>query len=90
MFLMLVFISLLIYYVFLWGDYIRLLIFLEVIRLWLICIIIEILVVQYINIDYFILCLVFLVSESSLGFILFIFYVRMESEVVKKLSLAQF
>jgi len=34
--------------------------------------------------------LIFLVCESRIGFLLFILYIRMESEVVKKLHLIQF
>lgn len=46
--------------------------------------------VDYFSYNYFFTCLIFLVCESSIGFLLFIYYIRIENEMVKKLSLVQF
>ncbi len=90
MFLGLVFLGILILFVYLWGDYIKVLIYLEIIRLIFIIVLIIGLKFDYFSINYFFSVLIFLVCESRIGFLLFIFYIRMESEVVKKLSLVQF
>jgi len=75
---------------YLWGDYIKVLIFLEVVRLVFIVIISLILKIDLFSLNFFFGCLIFLVCESRMGFLLFIFYIRIESEVVKKLILVQF
>lgn len=75
---------------YLWGDYIKVLIFLEVISLIFITVVIWRLKLDFFSLNFFFRCLIFLVCESSLGFLLFIFYIRMDNEVVKKLLLIQF
>jgi hypothetical protein len=62
----------------------------EIIRLVFLSIVIIGLKFNMFSLRYFFICLIFLVCESSLGFLLFIFYIRMESEVVKKLMMTQF
>jgi hypothetical protein len=66
------------------------LIFLEVLRLIFLGVLLLGIKVDYFSLNYFFGCLIFLVCESSLGFLLFILYIRMESDLVKKLSLVQF
>ena len=90
MFFILIILRFLIMFVYLWRDYIKILIFLELVRL--IFIIILIYGVQYdlFSINYFFSCLIFLVCESRIGFLLFIFYIRIERERVKKINLLQF
>ncbi len=73
-----------------WGDYIKILIFIEVIRLIFIRVLLLGVKFEVFRLRYFFICLIFLVCESSLGFLLFVFYIRIESEVVKKLVLVQF
>jgi hypothetical protein len=73
----------------LWGDYIKVSIYLEIISLILIVLIILFLKFDFFSINFFFRCLIFLVCESRIGFLLFIFYIRIESEVVKKLRLVQ-
>ena len=68
----------------------KILIFLEVVSLVLIRVIIIVFKLDLLSINYFFGCLIFLVCESRLGFLLFIFYIRIESEMVKKLILVQF
>ena len=82
--------SILVIFIFLWGDYIKILIFIEILRLVFISLLIFSFKIDYLSINYFFTCLVFLVCESRIGFLLFIFYIRIESEVVKKLNLIQF
>jgi hypothetical protein len=79
----------LIIFLYLWGDYIKILIFLEILRLILLSLIIFLLKLDIFSINFFFIILIFLVCESSMGFLLFIFYIRIESEVVKKLILVQ-
>lgn len=74
----------------LWGDYIKVLIYLEVVRLVFILILILGIKLDYFSLNFFFRCLIFLVCESRIGFLLFIFYIRIENEVVKKLTLVQF
>jgi hypothetical protein len=74
----------------LWGDYIKMLIYLEIIRLIVLTVLLFGLKLDFFSLNFFFRCLIFLVCESSIGFLLFIFYIRMESEVVKKLRLIQF
>ena len=75
---------------YLWGDYMKILIFLEVVRVIFISVIILGLKLDFFSLNFFFSCLIFLVCESRIGFLLFIFYIRMESEVVKKLILVQY
>lgn len=82
--------SLFLLFFFLWGDYIKMLIHLEVVRLILIIFIMVGLKMDYFSINFFFSCLIFLVCESSMGFLSFIFYIRVEVEVVKKLNLVQY
>lgn len=75
---------------YLWGDYIKVLIFLEVVSLVFLSIVIFGLKFDFFSLNYFFGCLIFLVCESRMGFLLFIFYIRIENEVVKKLILVQY
>ena len=90
MFLRLVFLGLLIIFFYLWGDYIKILIYLELVRLMVILVLIFALKLDYFSYNYFFSCLIFLVCESRIGFLLFIYYIRIENEMVKKLSIVQF
>lgn len=90
MFLGLVTIGLLIIFFVLWRDYIKVLIFLEIVSLILVIVLILGLKLDIYSLNFFLRCLIFLVCESRIGFLLFIFYIRMEREVVKKLILVQF
>ncbi len=90
MFLSLFIIGLIIIFFYLWGDYIKILIFLEILRLLFIIVLIWGIKYDYFSINFFFSCLIFLVCESRIGFLLFIFYIRMENEVVKKIILIQF
>lgn len=90
MFLGFVILGLLIMFFYLWGDYIKVLIFLEVVRLIFITVVLFGLKLDYFSLNFFFRCLIFLVCESRIGFLLFIFYIRIENEVVKKLILVQF
>ena len=90
MFFVLILLGLLIIFFYLWGDYMKVLIYLEILSLVFISILILGLKLDFFSLNFFFSCLIFLVCESSIGFLLFIFYIRIESEVVKKLSLVQF
>jgi len=90
MFLSLIILGLLRIFFYLWGDYIKVLIYLEVVRLVFITVLILGLKLDFFSLNFFFRCLIFLVCESSIGFLLFIYYIRIESEVVKKLILVQF
>lgn len=68
----------------------KILIFLEVVRLVFIFVVILGFKIDYFSLNFFFRCLIFLVCESRMGFLLFIFYIRIESEVVKKLILVQY
>lgn len=68
----------------------KVLIFLEVLRLVFITVVILGIKIDYFSLNYFFSCLIFLVCESRIGFLLFIFYIRIESEVVKKIILVQY
>jgi len=74
----------------LWGDYIKMLIYLEIISLVLLTILLFGLKLDFFSLNFFFACLIFLVCESRIGFLLFIFYISIEREVVKKLRLIQF
>jgi len=90
MFLGLLVLGLLLIFFYLWGDYIKVLIYLEIVRLVFITVLIFALKLDFFSLNFFFSCLIFLVCESRMGFLLFIFYIRIESEVVKKLILVQF
>jgi len=90
MFFGLLFLGLVRIFFYLWGDYIKILIFLEILRVVFISLIIFGLKLDLFSVNYFFRCLIFLVCESRIGFLLFIFYISIENEVVKKLSLVQF
>lgn len=68
----------------------KILIFIEIVSLVFLSIAMFALKLDFISLNYFFSVLIFLVCESSLGFLLFIFYISMEAELVKKLSLIQF
>ena len=90
MFFRLLVLGLVLVYVFLWGDYIKMLIFLEVLRLVFIRVLILGIKIDFFSLNFFFGCLIFLVCESSLGFLLFILYISMESDLVKKLGLVHY
>jgi hypothetical protein len=75
---------------YLWGDYIKILIFLEVLSLVFLSVVIFRIKFDYFSLHYFFRCLIFLVCESRIGFLLFIYYISIERELVKKLVLVQF
>ena len=90
MFLRIILLGLFLIFVYLWNDYIKILILLELVRLIFLFFLIYIISLDYFSLNYFFRCLIFLVCESSIGFLLFIFYIRIESDVVKKINLIQF
>ena len=90
MFFRLLILSLVLIFFILWGDYIKVLIYLEVISLIFIVLFIFLIKIDFFSLNFFFGCLIFLVCESSIGFLLFIIYIRIEREVVKKLMLVQF
>ena len=90
MFFRFLILSLVIIFFILWGDYIKILIYLEVLSLIFIVLFIYLIKLDYFSLNFFFGCLIFLVCESSIGFLLFIIYIRIEREVVKKLILVQF
>jgi hypothetical protein len=90
MFLVVAIFGLLIIFVYLWGDYIKVLILLEVVSLVFIMTIMFFFKLDLFSLNFFFCSLIFLVCESRIGFLLFIFYISMEREVVKKLMLVQF
>jgi len=90
MFLRVLLLGLVIIFFYLWGDYIKILIYLEVVSLVLVIVLITALKLDYFSYNYFFSCLIFLVCESRIGFLLFIYYIRIENEMVKKLSVVQF
>jgi len=90
MFFRLMVLGLLLIFFLLWGDYIKTLILLEVISLVFVSVFMFMIKLDVFSINYFFACLIFLVCESRLGFMLFIFYIRIEREVVKKIILIQF
>ena len=67
----------------------KVLIYLEIVRLIFIIVIIFGLKLDFFSLNFFFSCLIFLVCESRMGFLLFIYYIRIESEVVKKLISVQ-
>jgi len=90
MFFRVLVLGLLIIFVYLWGDYMKVLIFIEFVSLIFISVVIIGIKLDYFSINFFFACLIFLVCESSMGFLLFILYISMESELVKKLNLVQY
>jgi len=90
MFFGILIIGLLLIFFYLWGDYIKILIYVEILRLVFLTIIMIFLKFDFFRLNFLFSCLIFLVCESRIGFLLFIFYIRIESEVVKKLVLVQF
>nr|AFQ97010.1 NADH dehydrogenase subunit 4L [Adineta vaga] len=90
MFLSLIVLGFVLMFFYLWGDYMKILILLEMVSLVLIMVMMLGLKLDFFSYNYFFSCLIFLVCESSMGFLLFIYYISMESEMVKKLSLVQF
>lgn len=90
MFLRVLIFRFLVIFFLLWGDFIKTLIFLEIVSLILIMVLILGLKNGYFSFNYFFRCLIFLVCESRIGFLLFIFYISMESELVKKIMFRQF
>lgn len=90
MFFSLVVLGILTLLFYLWGDYIKILIFIEIVSLRVLIVIIVGLKIGWFSYNYFFRCMIFIVCESRIGFLLFIFYVRIEYELVKKLSLVQF
>lgn len=90
MFFSIIIIGLVLIFFLLWGDYIKVLIYLEILSLVFIFVVLLGLKLDFFSLNYFFSCLIFLVCESRLGFLLFIFYISIESEVVKKLILVQF
>lgn len=90
MFLSLLLLGLVLIFFYLWGDYIKILIFLEILRLIFILTIIWGIKFDFFSINFFFSCLIFLVCESRIGFLLFIFFISIEREVVKKIILVQF
>lgn len=90
MFFRLLILGLRIIFFYFWGDYMKILIFLEVVSLCVIILLILGLKLDIFSYSYFFSCLIFLVCESRIGFLLFIYYIRIENEMVKKLSLVQF
>lgn len=89
MFLRCLFIRIGLLYCCLWGDYIKILFLLEILSLLLIMLTILIIKVDYFSLNYFLRIIIFLVCESRIGFLLFIYYIRIESDVVKKINMIQ-
>lgn len=90
MFLSVIFLGLFGMFFYLWGDYIKILILLEVVSLVFIIVLLWGVTLDYFSLNFFFASLIFLVCESSIGFLLFIYYIRIENEVVKKIILVQF
>ena len=90
MFFSVLVLGLLLVFVYLWRDYIKILIYLEFVRLVFISVLMLGMKIDYFSLNFFFGCLIFLVCESRIGFLLFILYIRMESELVKKIRLVQY
>ena len=90
MFFGFVIIGLLLIFFILWGDYIKVLIYLEIVSLVFITVFLVCFKLDLLSLNFFFSCLIFLVCESRIGFLLFILYIRIEREVVNKLILIQF
>lgn len=68
----------------------KILIFLEIVSLVFLSLVLFGLKFDFFSLNFFFGCLIFLVCESSVGFLLFILFISIENEVVKKLILVQF
>lgn len=68
----------------------KILIYLEFLSLIFIRVVMLGIKLDFFSLNFFFGCLIFLVCESSLGFLMFILYIRIESDLVKKLSLVQY
>lgn len=90
MFFRVVVLGLLLVFVYLWRDYIKILIYLEFVSLIFISVLILGMKLDFFSLNFFFGCLIFLVCESRIGFLLFILYIRIESELVKKMRLVQY
>lgn len=90
MFFSLLILGLLFVFVYLWRDYMKILIYLEFLSLIFIRVVMLGIKLDFFSLNFFFGCLIFLVCESSLGFLMFILYIRIESDLVKKLSLVQY
>lgn len=90
MFLRVFFLGITLIFITLWGDYIKTLIFIEILRLVFLSVVVLGIKFDYFSMNFFFSCLIFLVCESRIGFLLFIFYIRIENDVVKKINLTQF
>jgi hypothetical protein len=89
MFFRVLILALIIVFVTLWSDYIKVLIYLEFLSLVFLTVIMLGIKLDYLSLNFFFGCLIFLVCESRLGFLLFILYIRIESDLVKKINLVQ-
>jgi len=74
----------------LWGNIIKLLVWLEVVRLGFIIVLSLVVLLSVLTSGYFFLSLIFLVCESSLGFIVFIIYSCFSFDIVKNINLIEF
>lgn len=90
MFFRVVVLGLLLVFVYLWRDYMKILIYLEFVRLIFISVLMLGIKLDFFSLNFFFGCLIFLVCESRIGFLLFILYIRIESELVKKIRLVQY
>jgi hypothetical protein len=90
MFFSVVVLGLLLVFIYLWRDYMKILIYLEFVRLIFISVLILGIKLDFFSLNFFFGCLIFLVCESRIGFLLFILYIRIESELVKKIRLVQY
>lgn len=90
MFFSVVVLGLLLVFIYLWRDYMKILIYLEFVRLIFISVLILGIKLDFFSLNFFFGCFIFLVCESRIGFLLFILYIRIESELVKKIRLVQY
>ena len=90
MFFRVVVLGLLLVFVYLWRDYMKILIYLEFVRLIFISVLMLGIKLDFFSLNFFFGWLIFLVCESRMGFLLFILYIRIESELVKKMRLVQY
>jgi hypothetical protein len=90
MFFSVLMLGLVLVFVYLWSDYMKILIYLEFLRLIFISVLMLGIKIDFFSLNFFFGCLIFLVCESRIGFLLFILYIRIESELVKKIRLVQY
>jgi hypothetical protein len=90
MFFSVLVLGLLLVFVYLWRDYMKILIYLEFVSLIFISVLILGIKIDFFSLNFFFGCLIFLVCESRIGFLLFILYISIESELVKKIRLVQY